>query len=728
MIDRELHPRTGDPVPPTPPAGAPGRPASNFDPASRTDDSRMPLLLPAPRHDRAPREAPDPCRAWLDRVFADDASLPAVAARAKPPAAALPAGLADAAARRTAVATCSPSSPAGPTAGSFWRLLASACESRVLVLTPEADCLVEALGRRGGLEVARALAPGERPEHLLPFAAGRTAPALLRRARDEAERLLAEAEACCDRLTAAAAMLDPLGAAADRRTAIDAQRRELAERRGRLAEELRGEADAPAEPTPFTLDRERRRAVYDEERAKLAAEAARLAARCSDLADQADRLRTPADAPDAARKSGLLARFFGRKPPDAERDRKLHDLDDQFRAAREQEAGLQSRLADLAREYASEVDRACEAEAALRRAALSGHDAALEAEAAGLLDAFARASENLTALGLNPVGAASEAVAAAVSELESLSEAARRRRDEARREIADGHPAARQLLAAVPVVVGPFECLDADALTGGAETFDLLLVDRAERLSEAAFLAAGRLARRWVLLGRSARPAQAYESKSSVNGNGVHIRKSKGDAVASDFFARVTRRLDRETWAADGDRLVCRLDPSAAHRRHALACEPLLDRPEVELRFATGGLGEAVLSEIAFPAGTSAVEAKAFLFTRLGEVRLRPTGESHTHDADDAVTVCWPAVDEAGQPAAWVDLHPGVRERVVGAGASAFTAAVAFAKAAGWDADKAVAWCGEHLPAGSPSRAAVLPHNDEADEEEEALVAVAAAG
>ena len=94
--------------------------------------------------------------------------------------------------------------------------------------------------------------------------------------------------------------------------------------------------------------------------------------------------------------------------------------------------------------------------------------------------------------------------------------------------------------------------------------------------------------------------------------------------------------------------------------------------------------------------------AKRLLARELGAVVLRPCGETHRNLTAAEPHVCWPAA-EAGH-AEWVDLAPGVRERVAGA----YTAAVVFDPAHGWDADRAEAWLAEHLPA-SPGRVAVLP-------------------
>ena len=103
---------------------------------------------------------------------------------------------------------------------------------------------------------------------------------------------------------------------------------------------------------------------------------------------------------------------------------------------------------------------------------------------------------------------------------------------------------------------------------------------------------------------------------------------------------------------------------------------------------------------------TSVAEAKQFLFRELDTVLLRPFGECEWHRADDRLTACWPAAESGATGESWVELEPGVREKVVGFGPAAFTAAVAFDPAAGWDAQKAEAWLASHLPAPSPGRCA----------------------
>jgi hypothetical protein len=284
-------------------------------------------------------------------------------------------------------------------------------------------------------------------------------------------------------------------------------------------------------------------------------------------------------------------------------------------------------------------------------------------------------------------------------------------RDHAAELARTGADLVRQFLAEPRVVVGIPASLGADPVFDPAHApadgppFALLVLDRAEELTEPDFVRLARLGGRWVLVG----DAGHEEPRPHLNGaHGRHAPSRNGRPAGESFAARLARALDRETWAAEPDRLVCRLAHPAPEHRRTLTREPLLDRPEVELRFACPD-AEPVLAEVAFPAGVAVAAAKAFLFAQLGEVLLRPCGECRWHHAPDAIAACWPAAEHGANPAevAWVELEAGVREKLVGTGHAAFTAAVAFDPAAGWDAEKAAAWVATHA-APHPGRFAAV--------------------
>ncbi|MGL6097955.1 MAG: hypothetical protein ACRC7O_19405 [Fimbriiglobus sp.] len=246
---------------------------------------------------------------------------------------------------------------------------------------------------------------------------------------------------------------------------------------------------------------------------------------------------------------------------------------------------------------------------------------------------------------------------------------------------------AGRVLGRVRVVVGPPAAVGTDPLLSGDVAFDRVVVLDADSLGDAEFLAAARLAPAWVLLG-DARP-----------------NPFRAGAGKTGAFARLWARFHRSAWVAEGARFVVRL--AAVPGRDRLRAEPLADRPAVELRFLPSDDG-VTLAEVAFSPGISAAASREFLAVELGEVRLAPVGPARWHDADGRLFACWPAAERAGV-VGWADLEAGVREKVIGAGADAVTAAVTFDPAAGWTRATAEEWLDRHTPNPRFARAVSLP-------------------
>jgi hypothetical protein len=271
----------------------------------------------------------------------------------------------------------------------------------------------------------------------------------------------------------------------------------------------------------------------------------------------------------------------------------------------------------------------------------------------------------------------------------------------------------KRILAESRVVVGTPGCLesnpvfDRDPHTLHSQPFfGLLVLDRAEELTEHDFVQLARLAARWVFVGDVALSEESPANLrvgSPRHGSGVG---RNGRAIEIPFAARLVRALDRERWTQENGRLVCRLICLSPDERRKTAREPLLDSPDIELRFTTNTEGEPVLVEVAFPPATSIAAAKSFLYRQLGEILIRPCGAVVWQIADAAIAASWELADRATKTAeaAWIDLEPGIQEKVVGVGLAAFTAAITFDPALGWNEAKAVNWLQEHLSAESLSR------------------------
>lgn len=669
-------------APDAPRTAAPPRP-DHTDPhpdsATGTGPMSATLAPPLPAAPHAPSEprAPDaPARTLVSRLFAGTFDF-APFAPVAPPAGDRAPVEADAVAR---AAGCPDLFALHADAAAGARFIADvtrAASGRVLILTPNEQAADKLVERLAALEVPalRALADGENPARTVPLVSRATSAARLsgpeEGARRESAAKLAAAERRCAAFAPVAKVVARLVEAETELAKLDAARAAHTACRARAEAEVRAETD-----TPFARAAAEVRTARAVERAALETD---LRAAETERAAKADALaKAREQLAEAQKKPGFFARVFGGKPkpgaPDpSELERNVAALEGEVRALTTRAAELSAKFAAAGTAHAAELEARVTAEVSARQSACDALLTATEAD-------FARGRAEVDAL-KKVIAAAvpGEDHAAAHAELT----AARAAHADAER---GAHAARARALTDPRAVVGVPLCVGADpvfaALPADAP-FDLLILDRAELLPEAEFARLSRLAKRWLLVGdASAAPPP------SRNGRRAEV----------PFFARVAAALDREPLVPEGPRYVCRLLPPVARR--ALTREPLADRPEIELRFVADE-AEPVVAEIAFPAALPVPDAKAFLYGELNEVRLRPLGEAVWTELE----VTWPAAGDGG---AWVNLEPGVRERVVGAGAGAFTAALSFDAAAGWTAESAGEWIAAHLPPPG-SRFAALP-------------------
>ncbi|MFO0797570.1 MAG: hypothetical protein U0804_08825 [Gemmataceae bacterium] len=631
---------------------------------------------------------PAPPRPWLARVLVGECELPPFLPVPLP---AVPRTAADADAVSRALACPDLFVLDSPDRAARERIVADLARcaalrgERVLVLSPDpvaADRLVELVAGDTGVKAVRALADDENPHRPSPVANRLTSAAAGRGrvdgVRRAAENELRAADAELAAAEAVAATAATLKALADRFAALEATRAELTAAR---------EATPTAEPgTPFAVDLARLAAEADAARQPLLAEwtaaTTRRAAADAALA-AAKQLRS--DATDPTKKSGFFARLLHKpKPPadPAELDRMVADAEAAAKEAADREAAAQADVEAADRRHAAEVEKRTAAEAVARRPEFDAKLAALAAERDQVAGRFVLTGKELTRTGVStPVQLTPDAAGRVAAETDAKRAAAAARRAASRARLDDLTTAGSELslrtLAEARVVVGTPGSLAADpvfAAPASEPPFALLILDHAEDVGEADFARLSPLAARWVLAGDPM-------GGSERNGR-------RGGAL----LARLAKRLDRCGWGRDGDRLVVRLLPDAA----VTAREPLLDYPDVELRFAAGG----ALAAIAFPARLPAADAHRFLADQLGECRPRPCGPVVWHDADGVLTAGWPAAEATAGD--WADVGGGVRLRTAGG----FTAAVAFDVSAGWDRDSAEAWLAARVP--PPGRVAVV--------------------
>jgi len=143
---------------------------------------------------------------------------------------------------------------------------------------------------------------------------------------------------------------------------------------------------------------------------------------------------------------------------------------------------------------------------------------------------------------------------------------------------------AAETVASAEIVVANYDAFDTSPLLADdCQKFDRLVVVDGEDLEEAEFMIAADRAEAWVLF---------------------------GNPEADGYFTYLWMQLHKPgPWAVESARHIFRLDSAEPDRT-----EPLIDRPEIELRFA----GDT-LAAIVFPPSMLLLEAKEFVARELGQ-------------------------------------------------------------------------------------------------------------
>jgi hypothetical protein len=572
---------------------------------------------------------------------------------------------------------------------------------RVLLASPDPaalDRLLPRLAEPPVLAVLRRLGPGESGDQLPSPVAALTAEGRRAAARESLVRRAAEdltaAEDRVRRAEQAGPVWDELIALRDRQVQRRTEQEALATQRDSLTADIARDTDSASEPAPFYVQRlrgvraafARRMATLDERAAELQATRADAAERQRTAEAECRRLRPRAEALAGGRwftPAYWQARMDKDGPARlAEAESRLAAVNTALEelAVREQKLSADRRAAEA--EHAADWSRLIDAEVARRLGDLN--DRAARTDEAAAADAIREGelASRLRQAGADPNGerAAAEAeLAHARAELDAA-------RGWASEVQARTDELAREACPVPNVVAGPIASLAlAPEFTAGE--FDLFIVDDAHKVSEADFLAAAALARRWVLVGEPP---------------GVPTGRAKGSPP--DLFGRLSAALRHDVWAREGNRLVCKLLPVRGADRRRLECEPVVDAPEIELRLFTPSDGDPALAEVSFPDRTTPAAAREYLCRELGEVTCQPLGRTAAWE----VTPNGPVL-RFGPPhpdVAFADIGSGVREELAGLE----TRAIHFD--AGWSIEQARAWAAEHAGRRDVGRLARLsnPH------------------
>jgi hypothetical protein len=248
--------------------------------------------------------------------------------------------------------------------------------------------------------------------------------------------------------------------------------------------------------------------------------------------------------------------------------------------------------------------------------------------------------------------------------------------------------------------------------------FDLLIMEQAHQVAEPAFADAAGRARRWVLVGEPHEPA-ALATATHPSLASPARRRSPGPS----FFQRLWQNLHIDpyrlpfAWVRRHDRLLCRLRPFSDGHEKWIETEPVIDRPDIELRILAIPRQEPRIVEVLFPDCMDIREAKQFIFRELEELAVQTLGRSLCW-FESAEQVILEFVRSAESETVVIALETGVFERVArlpadsGAAANGVmdwhTCSLEFARAAGWTRERAEEWIAERLGLRWPGRTMLL--------------------
>jgi hypothetical protein len=622
---------------------------------------------------------------------------------------------------------------------------AAARGERVLLVAPTAppvDRVLELVADRPGLCPIRCVGRDESPEALPAAVRALTLLERLHRLRDEslprARADVTDADERCRRLR-------PHEAVWPRLQELAGQQQELAERQAALAatraavdgdverEAAAVEAAGRAEAGGSRFVDELRGALRrrDEALARLAADLAKVQGRLAEAGAEQQRVKEQLEglAPLVeARKHGhwwtgtwWRSRLSGDVLARAtELEAGLQRVEADLQTLEQQQRDLLGEQERATERYAAERGRAVDAERRRRHEELETREAAWRHD-----DQLLRGKWQAACRPLQPETPLPAATVAAVAEARTAWQEEFRRQEEraafARQWAACLEEAAGTFTQRLPglcnLTAATTTALPADPYFGDAAnprlTFDLLILEDAEQVTESEFLALARRARRWVLVGHP--PSAAPE--------GAPARPARGAALKPGLFQRLWQQLHTDprrlpyAWVQEATGLCCQLRSLTAEQSQWLETEPLADSPDIQLRILAVPRCSPLLAEVVFPASMAVPQAKEYIYRELEELPVHAAGRN-LRWVEDAERVVLRLADGPAPEAVPVCLEPGVRELLqpepaTGDGrvprpAAWRTCCVEFERGAGWNRRRAEEWVEQHLGLRDSGRAVRL--------------------
>ncbi|MHB1424063.1 MAG: AAA domain-containing protein [Gemmataceae bacterium] len=273
-----------------------------------------------------------------------------------------------------------------------------------------------------------------------------------------------------------------------------------------------------------------------------------------------------------------------------------------------------------------------------------------------------------------------------------------------------------KLASCANVLAATTSTLTATVPFDNARRGDVWIVDESHQVTEPDFAVAARRARRWVLLGRTLTDTEVASNTNAL------LSTRHTPLATRHFFHRLWQNLHTDphrlpfAWMRCDGRMLCRLRPLAAEQEKWIETEPVVDRPDIELRILSVPRQAPRIVEVHFPAGMDIGDAKQFIFHELEELAVQTRGRSLCW-SETAEEVILELASSINAETLTVALENGVQERVArlpaadaaaNGGMDWHTCSLEFSRAAGWTRQVAEEWIAERLGLRSPGRTVLL--------------------
>jgi hypothetical protein len=577
---------------------------------------------------------------------------------------------------------------------------------RVLFLSQNAACVdgvLEQLARHDGLLPIRLTSPGEEvPAAVQPMLLGHRVGNFRSQILEKANRSRTESEERCRERQSQAEVWPTFVSLIELRCQTENRLRMLAEELARVASEVESQAQSilGESLTEFTAKKEADLAPGRKLLEELGQETQKLQLEEACLARQLHELTTQT-------RSGWWSlawwksKFAGEtEASKAEVDAKLQSTRTQLAQLTEQRQVLELQQQQIEQAFQAELQRLLQEEIARRQRSLSEQEADLQAKLLHVDEQWQTLAGQLHPEKLRPRARTAESI----EESRQLWQGQKQLDEEncliARQWVAFLQESGDRLAARLPglagIIAGSLAAWNHEgpAIPG---SFDLLVLEEADKVPEAVLLQLARKARRWILFGNYLGPPPAA---SPAPANPREVRPA---ASRTGVFQKLWQLLHSDpsqltyTWGQENGRLVCQFRQLSPQELGRLERESLADAADIELRILTLPRSEPVLAQVAFPPGTPLNEAKEFIFRELQETPVQTCGRNGWLD-EQAESFLWRLLPHPVAGTSTAELRVPV---CLGTGLTEWlhqeqTVCLEFAKSS-WDRQKVADWLKRHF-------------------------------